>query len=81
MSTKRAKKHQELVRFERKLKHYIRQKDLYALAIKRTKVKRVRKRYSVWRHSLYKHHGINIPKFAVEYLWFERFGEIIRIYE
>ena len=81
MSTKRAKKHKELVRVERKLKYYVRQKDLYALAIKRMKVKRVRKRYSVWRNSWYKYHSLNIVKSMVEYFWFERFGEMICIYE
>lgn len=81
MSSKRSKRHQELVRFERKLKYYVRQKDLYALVIKRAKVKRMRKRYSVWHNSWYKYHGVNIAKSAVEYFWFERFGERIRIYE
>ena len=81
MSSKRAKKHKELVRFERKLKYYVRQKDLYALAIKGAKVKRMRKRYSIWHNSWHKYHGVNIAKFVVEYFWFKRFRESICIYE
>lgn len=66
---KRAKRHQELVKREQELKHYVLQKNPYALVLKRAK--RRRQLYLICSDPVYKSKTLYIFDFIVKCMWFK----------